>query len=236
MNHLATAFHGANDQKQRAAIAAVEMVQSGMRLGLGTGSTAAYAIAELGARLADGRLKDVRGVPTSLASAALAERHGVLLMELGAQGVDLAIDGMDELDPALNAIKGLGGALAREKIVAARADCFVLVGDASKRVSRLGEKAPVPVEVLPFGWRAAQAELEALGCAAVLRTRRESREPFVSDNGNLVLDCRFEKPFDAPALAGAIDHVVGVVEHGLFLGMADVAFVATDSGVLQLPS
>lgn len=220
--------------KKQAALRAVTHVHSGMVVGLGTGSTASYAIAELGAKLSSGELVDITAVATSEASTAQAKSLNIPLGELTDKGVDVAIDGMDELDPALNAIKGLGGALTREKIVAARARCFILIGDSSKRVTRLGEKAPIPVEVIPFGWQAARAELAALGCTVSVRQQKQRDAPFISDNGNLILDCHFEQAFDAHDMAAAMTRLVGVVEHGLFLNMAHLAYVATPEGVVEL--
>lgn len=219
--------------KREAALRAATLIESGMVVGLGTGSTARYAIEALGARLREGRLTNVVGVATSRATEVQAEALGIPLGPLEPQGVDLAIDGMDELDPNLDAIKGLGGALTREKLVALQARAFVLIGDASKRVSRLGEKAPVPVEVIPFAQRVVATELATFGCTPTLR-RDEHGEPLVTDNGNVILDCRFEAPFDAHELARAFKAISGVVEHGLFLGMAELAFVASDEGVLEL--
>jgi ribose 5-phosphate isomerase A len=219
--------------KREAALRAVALVESGMVVGLGTGSTAWYAVEALGARLRAGDLTNVVGVATSRATEVQAEALGIPLGPLEPHGVDLAIDGMDELDSQLDAIKGLGGALTREKLVALQAKTFVLIGDASKRVSYLGEKAPVPVEAIPFAQRVVAAELAALGCTPMLR-RDEHGEPLVTDNGNVIFDCHFDAPFEAGEVARACKAMSGVVEHGLFLGMADVAFVASDAGVLEL--
>jgi ribose 5-phosphate isomerase A len=217
--------------KQQAAEHALAYVQSGMVLGLGTGSTAKHVVRGLGARLRDGRLRDVVGVPTSEETAALARELGIPLVTLAERPrLDLAIDGADEIDPALNAIKGLGGALLREKIVATSADRFVLVGDATKLVARLGTHAPLPVEVIPFGLPLCERRLAALGCMPTLR-RAAGGDPFNTDQGNLILDCRFDGIDDAPALAAAVKAIPGVVEHGLFLGLAVLAVVADSGGV-----
>ena len=216
--------------KKRAALAAVEHVESGMLVGLGTGSTAKYAILGLGAALAEGRVQNVSAVVTSEASGALATRSGIPLVELTGQTLDLAIDGMDELDPDLNAIKGLGGALTREKIVETCATTLVLVGDETKRVAYLGERAPVPVEVVVFAWQATAQHLGALGCRP---TRREhTGQPFVTDNGNYILDCRIDRLEDVYTFAAALSAVPGVVEHGLFLDMVALAYIATAAEVL----
>lgn len=218
--------------KRAAADAALELVEDGMTLGLGTGSTAHWFVAGLAERLRSGSLRGLRGVPTSEATARQAREAGVELVELPAEGVDLAVDGMDELSPSLDAVKGLGGALLREKVVAAAARRFVLIGDESKLVSRLGEKAPVPVEVVRFGLKRTEYLLASLGAQTSLRLA--GGEPFVTDNGNHVVDCRFAAPFDPEELAAEISALPGVVEHGLFLGMADLAFVAGEGGVRRL--
>ncbi len=210
--------------KRRAALAAARHIASGMVVGLGSGSTAKHVTLALGAALASGELERVRGVPTSLSTMRLAKDAGISLIELPVGGVDLAIDGMDELDPNLDAIKGLGGALLREKIVAASATSFVLIGDASKRVRQLGEKAPIPIEVSTFGWRRAAAQIEALGLDPVLRGSEE--DPFVSDNGNPVLDGHVTTPFDPKTLADALAAVPGVLAHGLFIDLTDRAYIA----------
>ena len=219
-------------QKEQAALEAVKRIESGMLIGLGTGSTAKYAIQAVGERLRDGTLRDIRAVVTSEASRAMAEALNIPLVELTGQKLDVAIDGMDEIDPNLNAIKGLGGALTREKIVEACADLLILVGDETKRVKNLGERAPIPVEVVPFGWRATQEKLSALGCRPALRVR--DGETFVTDNGNCILDCDITPPVDVYALANEISALPGVVEHGLFLDMAGLAYVATSQEVLTL--
>lgn len=219
-------------RKREAALRALDLVTSGTTVGLGSGSTARYFVEGLGERLRDGALRDVNGVPTSDGTEALARRHGIPIAELGEHGVDIDVDGMDEVTPALDAVKGLGGAMAREKIVAAAARRFVLIGDDRKRVTRLGERSPVPVEALPFGVRRTGQRLRELGARPVLRLVGE--QPYRTDNGNLVLDCHFDGPFDPAGLADALGALPGVVEHGLFLGMAARAFVATDTGVLEL--
>jgi ribose 5-phosphate isomerase A len=221
--------------KRLAAHAALSRVRSGMRVGLGSGSTSVHMVRELGRRLASGELVDVRGVPTSGRTEALAREVGVPLIELDADGLDVAIDGMDEVDPRLDAIKGLGGALVREKIVAAAAREFVLIGDFGKRVARLGERTPVPVEVLQFGWRRTEARLRDLGADPRLRLREGA--PFGTDNGNWVLDCHLPASFDAAAVrvfATSVDGLPGVLGHGLFLGLTARAFLAGPTGVEEL--
>jgi ribose 5-phosphate isomerase A len=217
--------------KQQAAEHAFQYIRSGMALGLGTGSTAKHVLPGLAARLQDGRLHDIVGVPTSAETAALARELGIPLVTLAERSrLDLAIDGADEIDPALNAIKGLGGALLHEKIVAASAERFILVGDQTKLVARLGTHAPLPVEVISFGLPLCERRLAALGCVPALR-RAAGGDPFRTDEGNAILDCRFEAIEDAPALAAAISAIPGVAGHGLFLGMAVLALVAGPDGV-----
>ncbi len=218
--------------KEQAAREAIKHVESGMTLGLGTGSTARYAILGIGEMLQRGEIKNIRAAATSVETERLATQGGVPLIDIGAEGVDLAIDGMDEVTDDLDVIKGLGGALLREKIVESRARTFILIGDVSKRVARLGEKTPVPVEILPFGFGATQRDLEALGCRAVLR--RRDGEPARSDNHNYIVDCHFDAAFDPPEIAASISQVPGVLEHGLFLGMAKIAYIADGERVLRL--
>jgi ribose 5-phosphate isomerase A len=215
------------DAKRAAAEAAVAAeVRSGMALGLGTGSTASFVTIAVGRLLAAGELDRIVAVPTSEATTALAREHGVPLATLAEQPhLALCIDGADEIGPGLGLVKGLGGALLREKIVAFAADRFVVVADASKRVERLGDLAPVPVEVIPFGEAVCARALAALGCTP------EPRAGFVTDEGNHILDCRFGPIDDPEALASAIRSIPGVVEHGLFLGMAHAAYVAGPRGV-----
>lgn len=218
--------------KQRAAIQALSQVRSGMVVGLGSGSTADHMIRELGRRLHAGELHSVRGVPTSHASEALARREGIPIADLSAAGVDVAIDGMDELNPALDAIKGLGAALSREKVVAMSAKRFILIGDLSKRVPFLGSRAPVPVEVLAFGWRRTEKLLQDLGARTELR--KQHGDLVVTDNGQLIIDCHMPGGFDAPTFATAVDGLPGVVTHGLFLGVAERAYLAGPNGVEEI--
>jgi ribose 5-phosphate isomerase A len=224
--------------KKQAAYQALGHVQSGMTLGLGSGSTATYFIQSLGQKLKTGELKNVVGVPSSKRSETLARELGIPLEELSSGGVDIAIDGMDEVDPQLNAIKGLGGAQTREKIVASSAKLFILIGDETKTVKQLGEKAPIPVEVVPFGHKATIAKLAALGTRPEQRMGTEKgkagNEPFITDNGNYIFHCFITPPIDAKKLAVELSSTPGVLEHGLFLNMAKIAYVATSREVLKL--
>jgi len=218
--------------KRQAAERALAWVEDGMVLGLGTGSTVRHFLDLLGERLRNGALRDVTGVPTSRDTAERATALGIPLVTLDQQPrLDLAVDGADEVDPALDLIKGLGGALLWEKIVAAAAARLIIIADDSKLVQRLGEKAPLPVEVVPFGWATHVSHLERLGAHAVLRVDAAG-QPFVTDGGHYILDCRFEGGIPDPAaLDEALHRRPGIVETGLFLGMADVAVVAGDGGV-----
>jgi ribose 5-phosphate isomerase A len=204
-----------------AARRAVDLVRDGMVLGLGSGATARAAVREIGERLAAGRLSGIVGVPTSSVTQALALELGIPLTDLtAAPALDLTIDGADEVSPAGDMIKGLGGALLREKIVAAQSRRLVIAVDPTKLVRRLGERVPLPVEVLPFGWTTHLAFLRELGAEPVLRKPREEAAPFVSDDGHYIIDARFPGGIPDPrAVADALGKRAGVVETGLFLGL-----------------
>ncbi|MBX9761179.1 MAG: ribose-5-phosphate isomerase RpiA [Beijerinckiaceae bacterium] len=224
----------ADELKRRAAAKAVEYVLPGMRLGLGTGSTAKHFVDLLAERVRGG-LKVV-GVPTSEATRAQAQSLGVPLTTLDeTPALDLTVDGADEFDPQLRLVKGGGGALLREKIVAFASARMIVITDATKRVERLG-RFPLPVEVTPFGReatrRAVAAALASAGCAGeiVLRAGADGAA-FVTDGGNFIFDCRLGVIPDAEALSAALHRVPGVVEHGLFLGLADAIIVAAEGGV-----
>ena len=223
-----------DELKRQAAESAVLFVKSGQKVGLGTGSTAKHAVAAIATRLQSGKLSDVKGCPTSSATEEQAKSGGIPLLPWdGAHRLDVAIDGADEVDPSLWLIKGLGGALLREKSVAVRAETFIVVVDESKLVQKLGTKAPLPVEVARSSWRAELRFLESLGGKPALRGGEAS--PFVTDNGNVVLDVRFEGGIDDPrALASALDARKHVKAHGLFLELADVVFVASSRGVRRM--
>ncbi len=221
----------ADEQKRAAAEAAVALVKAGSVVGLGTGSTARYAVLRLGEMVREGL--DVKGVPTSIATAALAKEQGIPLTSLEEfPELDLAIDGADEVDPGLDMIKGMGGALFREKLVATASKRVAIAVDASKLVKRLGTRAPVPVEVHPFGWKVAKARLEGLG--ADLQLRMAGDVTYRTDNENYVLDCRFKAIKDAGKLEAEINDVPGVIENGLFVGIADLVFVGDEKGVRTL--
>ena len=229
--------------KQVAGEAAAALVTDGMRLGLGTGSTTAFAIAALGRRVREEGLR-VTGVPTSFAAERLAREHGVPLvtlddLELDALGpdapaLDVAIDGADEVDPDLNLVKGRGAAHVREKVVAALAARFVVLADDSKRVGRLGTLMPVPVEVLPMAMPAVARALRGLGAEPGLRMAQAKDGPVVTDQGLWILDARFAHGIDdAPALSVAIDTTPGVLGHGLFLGLATDVLIGQADGTVE---
>jgi ribose 5-phosphate isomerase A len=221
-------------QKRQAAAVAVEWVKPGMRLGLGTGSTAGMMLDALGVRIADGRLRDVAGVPTSEATAEACRRLGIPLTTLEQTPVlDVVIDGADEIDPDLDLIKGLGGAQLREKVVATAGRLMVVVADEQKLVSRLGERAPLPVEVVEFALPVCARLLRERGWQPARRTGADGR-PFVTDEGNAILDCRRADWSEPAALAAGVRAVPGVVEHGFFLGIAGAAVVGTADGVRVL--
>ena len=219
--------------KLRAAERALDFVRPGMRLGLGSGSTAAKFVELLGARVKDGL--EVVCVPTSEATRELAERSGIPLTTLDIEPeLDLTVDGADELDERLRLIKGGGGALLREKIVAAASASMAVIADDSKRVAKLGA-FPLPVEIASFGWRATLNKVldvcRAHGGGGEIALRGTENRPFVSDGGNYILDCAFgaiEKP---EQLAIDLSVIPGVVEHGLFIGLARTAIVAGEKGV-----
>ena len=219
-----------DDLKRQAALKAVEFVQSDMIVGLGTGSTAVHAIRAIGEMLAQGRLHQILAIPTSHISAQEAQRCGIPLTTLTAHSqVDITIDGTDEIDPHLNLIKGLGGALLREKIVAVASQQVIIIADDSKRVEQLGSHAPVPVEVIPFAQAPVRHHLQSLRANVVLRLK--NNEPFITDEGNIILDCHFGPITDPLWLAQAIRQQPGVVEHGLFLGIATDAIIASSQGI-----
>jgi ribose 5-phosphate isomerase A len=226
-----------DDLKAQAAHAAIDLVKPGMRLGLGTGSTAYHFVEAVGELVRNGL--EIICVPTSEATRAHAEKLRIPLSSLDeTPQLDLTVDGADELDDQLRLIKGGGGALLREKIVATASDRMVVIADDSKVSEMLGSH-PLPVEVVRFGLRATMRLIEALsaeaGCEGDIRLRPGQGElPFITDQGNLIVDCAFHKIPEPEVLAFALKRVPGVVEHGLFLGLADLAIVAGESGVQVL--
>ncbi len=225
---------GAHAGKLAVARYAAGLVEDGMLVGLGSGSTADLFVRALGARVRAGLR--VVGVPTSEATARLAQDEGLTLATLEQQPrLDLDVDGADAVDPALSVIKGLGGALLREKIVAAAASRFVVIVDDSKLVASLSAAPLVPVEVVMFGWTRTAAALAALGAEVTRRPRRDApEEPFVTDGGHYILDCRFHDLADPAETAARIKAITGVVEHGLFIGMASEALAGAADGSVRV--
>ena len=219
--------------KQQAGRRAAALVESGMVVGLGTGSTAIFATRRLAERLYAGDLRDIVAVATSRATDAAARALGIpMLTDDIPRKIDITIDGADEVDPALDLIKGDGGALLREKVVAQASRREVIVVDGSKLSARLGAHHPLPVEVLDFGWRSVARFLESLGAAVTPRT--DDGGPYRTDKGNMILDCRFGPITDPAALSGIMGARAGIVEHGLFVGIAQDLIVASMAGVLHV--
>ncbi|WJX15000.1 Ribose-5-phosphate isomerase B (Phosphoriboisomerase B) (LACB) (RPIB) [Trifolium repens] len=227
-----------DDLKKIAAYKAVEYVESGMVLGLGTGSTAKHAVDRIGELLRQGKLTNIIGIPTSTKTHEQAVSLGIPLSDLDSHPVvDLAIDGADEVDPYLNLVKGRGGSLLREKMVEGACKKFVCIVDESKLVNYLGGSGlAMPVEVIRFCWKFTAGKLQNLfdesGCVAKLRTFGENQEPYVTDNGNYIVDLYFEKSIgDLKVASDAILNIAGVVEHGMFLDMATTVIVAGELGL-----
>jgi ribose 5-phosphate isomerase A len=217
--------------KKSAAESAAKLVESGMIVGLGTGSTAAYVVSALGRRIAEERLRII-GIPTSERTAEQARSLRIPLATLAEHSqIDLTIDGADEVERGtLYLIKGRGGALLREKIVAAASRRMVVVADETKLVNRLGSLVSVPVEIVPFGWQATEQKLKQLGANPTLRLAAD-KMPYVTDGGHYIMDCAYGAMRDPKEVAHHLDQVVGVVEHGLFLGFAAQVFIGGPSGV-----
>jgi len=232
---LAESTTGTEELKRAAAVRAAEWIEEGMVLGLGTGSTIRHLLDEIAARRGRGELRDLVGIPTSEQTATRARELGIPLGSLADHTeIDLTIDGADEVDPELRLIKGLGAALLREKIVAAASNRLVIVVDGSKRVERLGTRAPLPVEVDRFGAPIQPAFLRRLGCEPTLRVSR-SGAPVVTDGGNHIYDCRFPLGISEPErLEQELNNHPGIIENGLFLGLADEVIVAERAGTRLL--
>jgi ribose 5-phosphate isomerase A len=220
-------------EKEAAGRAAAKLVRDGEVVGLGTGSTSYFAVIALGERVKAG-LK-IAGIPTSDKTADLARSVGIPLTTLDEHPeIDITIDGADEIDPKLNLIKGGGGALLREKIVASASKKMVVVADSGKVVAALG-KFPLPVEIIDFARTVVEKKIAALGATAKLRMKADGK-PFVTDEGHHILDCSFERIDDPPSLARSLNDVPGVVEHGLFIGLAKVALVGKENSVQEIRS
>jgi ribose 5-phosphate isomerase A len=214
-------------EKAAAGRKSLDFIEDGMVVGLGTGSTAKYAIEFLGERVRNG-LK-IRGIPTSNGSAELARSVGIPLITLDdVDAIDVTIDGADEVGPELELIKGGGGALLHEKIVATSSKRLVIVADQQKQVEYLG-RFPLPVEVIKFAASPVKRTLQALGLNPGLRAGADGK-PYLTDEGNFILDCKIGRILDPPALARSLKSITGVVEHGLFLGLASMVIIAGPSG------
>jgi ribose 5-phosphate isomerase A len=197
-------------------------------VGLGTGSTVEWTIKKLGERVKEGL--NIKGIPTSDRSEILAKELGIPLTTiLDNPEIDLTIDGADEVDPDLNLIKGLGGALTREKVVAANSKREIIVVDDTKIVQMLGTKAPVPVEVIPFAWSTCELKLKAFGCEPKLRMKEQNT--YVTDNGNYILDCWFDGITEPEMIESQINNLPGVIENGLFLKLTDMVIIASSEGI-----
>ncbi|WP_377889805.1 ribose-5-phosphate isomerase RpiA [Alkalihalobacillus sp. R86527] len=215
------------NEKKIAGERAAQLVQDGMVVGLGTGSTVHYTIVKLASMVKEGL--SITGIPTSKQTEVLAQKHGIPLATLGeVKTIDLTIDGADELDGQLTLIKGGGGALLREKMIAYHSKQMVVVADSNKLVRQLGA-FPLPVEVVPFGYQTTMTALSKLGCQATLRMRDD--EPFITDNQNLIVDCSFESIPSPPKLHEWLNAIPGVVENGLFIDLAEKAFIGREGGV-----
>jgi ribose 5-phosphate isomerase A len=212
--------------KQQVGKAAADRVQSGSIVGLGTGSTTAFAIQHLGDRLKSGDLKDIKGIPTSFQASVLAKQYGIPLTTLDeVDQIDIAIDGADEVDPQKNLIKGGGAAHTREKVVDSLAKLFIVVVDSSKLVDRLGSTFALPVEVLPMAITPVTKAIEALGGKPELRMGVKKDGPVITDQGNMVLDVTFEAIANPAELEKTLNNIPGVLENGLFVGVADVVLI-----------
>ncbi len=222
------------DAKKSAATEAVKHVKNGHVIGLGSGSTAAYAIREIGRLIRRNKWR-VQGVPTSHQAFLLAADNGIQITTLDEHPrLDTAIDGADQIDPDLNMIKGMGGALAREKIVASASKQNVIVADETKLVKQLGTKHPVPVEVLPFATATVTAKIQRLGAKPILRLGTGKVGPVVTDNGNFILDVWLKRISDPEKLDKQLKSISGIVETGLFVGIADIVYVGTREGIRRL--
>jgi len=224
-----TGYQDLDSQKKAAALKAVEYVRDGMVVGLGTGSTAKHMVIALGEKVRAGM--QLRGVPTSQETASLARQFGITLIDTDNRWeIDVAIDGADQVDPAFNLVKGGGGALLKEKIVAASAKQFIVLVDQTKQVSVLGGSFPLPIEVIPFGWGSTAREIEALTKSRVV-LRQRNGAPFKTEAGNLIVDVHLARIDRPQELEIALNQIPGIVETGLFVGRTDILIVGRREGV-----
>jgi ribose 5-phosphate isomerase A len=223
------------EAKRRAAEAAAQHVKSSMVIGLGTGSTVKHLIRIIGSHLSTGKLTDVQGIPTSNQTTTEAMEVGIPVTTLDEYPeLDLAIDGADQIDDKLDAVKGGGGALLREKVVASASKTYILIADERKLTGKLGDGFPLPIEVLPFAAYSAIRKVETLGASVELRRGGENPRPELTDNGNYILDADFGGIEDPMKLEMELKIIPGVLETGLFLGYADIAYIGSRSGVRKL--
>jgi ribose 5-phosphate isomerase A len=223
---MSTEMNPTTLMKQQVGKAAADRVQSGAIVGLGTGSTTAYAIQFLGERLKSGEIKDIVGIPTSFQAEVLARQYGIPLTTLDVvDHIDIAIDGADEVDPNLNLIKGGGAAHTREKIVDCLANQFIVVVDSSKLVDKLGSTFLLPVEVLPLAYAPVMRAIEKLGGKPELRMGVKKAGPVITDQGNMVIDVKFDSIDDPADLEKTLNNIPGVLENGLFVGVTDLVLV-----------
>lgn len=219
------------EMKKVAAEKAVDQIKDGMIVGLGTGSTVKYAINKIGVQVRNGL--HIQIIPTSNATKKLAQQEQIPIISLNEEDeIDLTIDGADEVDSNLNVLKGGGGALTREKIVAFHSKRVIIIVDDSKVVKSLGINFPLPVEVVKFEWEATKRSLQKFGCDVKLRNIMD--DPFITDNGNYILDCEFERIMEAEQLEHDINMIPGVVENGLFIGLVDQVIVGSSQGIMTL--
>ncbi len=217
--------------KRIAAEKAIEYIKDGMVVGLGTGSTVKYALKNLEERVQQGL--NIKGIPTSIETKKITKRYNIPIVTLSEYPeIDITIDGADEVDSNLNLIKGGGGALTREKIIAYHSKKVIIVVDDSKVVKSLGIDFPLPVEVVKFEWEATKKVLETFGCSVELRKIID--DPFITDNGNYILDCEFERITDPEQLEQDINMIPGVVENGLFIGLAHQVIIGSKKGIMTL--
>lgn len=217
--------------KRKAAVEAVKHVEDGFILGLGSGSTVAFAITEIGRRIREKNLR-VLGVPTSYQSFLLAVECGIPITTLNEHPhLDLDIDGADQIDGELNLIKGMGGALTREKIVATAAKSFIVVADETKLTEKLGKGQPLPIEVLPFAEPIVSARVKEIGGKPVLREKKDKSGPYITDNGNFILDVDFGPIDDPEDIENKLKSIPGVIETGLFIRMAQIAYIGTEKTI-----
>jgi ribose 5-phosphate isomerase A len=229
-------FSSPNDLKRMSAEKAVERIKSGMVVGLGTGSTTDFALQSIANKLQTGEISSVQGVPSSIQTERRSKELGIPLTNLeNHPALDLTIDGADEIDPELRLIKGGGAALLREKIVAQASRYLLIVADESKLSPRLGTKSAIPVEILPFGFGAIARRVEALGATVKLRMD-EAGSPIETDQGNWIIDCDFGPINDPDELGTELKRRAGIIEHGLFIGLASEVFLASAEGVRLLKS